>query len=244
MLHGGWPFVREAGALLQKPNVYLDLSQETLTFPPPHPRPPGSASGSKPSPTKSSSAPTATPTTTPWAGKSPPGSPPATGRAALGLALTGMLHDGEITPTTRPADRRQGPSHQRRHPLQHPLGVQPSKHLRHIQIDRRPQNLQPIPTQSFHPPTRISRRRPIRRIKNPDVLHPHRHKVIQPPHHPPRPILRRKVSRSPAAEPSPSPRSFFAPCQTTQTSGSLTLLFESPRPILRQHIDLPLHAIG
>jgi hypothetical protein len=34
MLHGGWPFVREAGALLQKPNVYLDLSQQSLTFPP------------------------------------------------------------------------------------------------------------------------------------------------------------------------------------------------------------------
>jgi uncharacterized protein len=34
MLHGGWPFVREAGALLQKPNVYLDISQEALTFPP------------------------------------------------------------------------------------------------------------------------------------------------------------------------------------------------------------------
>jgi hypothetical protein len=34
LLHGGWPYVREAGALLQKPNVYLDLSQEALTFPP------------------------------------------------------------------------------------------------------------------------------------------------------------------------------------------------------------------
>jgi len=34
MLHGGWPFVREAGALLQKPNVYLDISQQSLTFPP------------------------------------------------------------------------------------------------------------------------------------------------------------------------------------------------------------------
>jgi hypothetical protein len=34
MLHGGWPFVREAGSLLQKPNVYLDLSQQSLTFPP------------------------------------------------------------------------------------------------------------------------------------------------------------------------------------------------------------------
>jgi predicted TIM-barrel fold metal-dependent hydrolase len=34
MLHGGWPFVHEAGALLQKPNVWLDLSQQSLTFPP------------------------------------------------------------------------------------------------------------------------------------------------------------------------------------------------------------------
>jgi len=34
MLHGGWPFIREAGSLLQKPNVYLDFSQESLTFPP------------------------------------------------------------------------------------------------------------------------------------------------------------------------------------------------------------------
>ncbi len=34
MLHGGWPFVREANALLQKPNVYLDLSQQSLMFPP------------------------------------------------------------------------------------------------------------------------------------------------------------------------------------------------------------------
>ena len=33
MLHGGWPFVREAGAMLQKPNVYLDLSQQALSFP-------------------------------------------------------------------------------------------------------------------------------------------------------------------------------------------------------------------
>ena len=34
MLHGGWPFVREAGSLLQKPNVYLDFSQQSLVFPP------------------------------------------------------------------------------------------------------------------------------------------------------------------------------------------------------------------
>jgi uncharacterized protein len=34
LIHGGWPFVHEIGALLQKPNVYLDLSQQSLMFPP------------------------------------------------------------------------------------------------------------------------------------------------------------------------------------------------------------------
>lgn len=34
LLHGGWPYVREIGALLQKPNVYLDISQQDLVIPP------------------------------------------------------------------------------------------------------------------------------------------------------------------------------------------------------------------
>jgi uncharacterized protein len=34
ILHGGWPFVQEIGALLQKPNVYLDISQQGLVIPP------------------------------------------------------------------------------------------------------------------------------------------------------------------------------------------------------------------
>ncbi len=34
MLHGGWPFVREALSLLEKPNVYLDISQEDYLFSP------------------------------------------------------------------------------------------------------------------------------------------------------------------------------------------------------------------
>jgi uncharacterized protein len=33
LLHGGWPYVREAGALLQKPNFYLDMSQQALMLP-------------------------------------------------------------------------------------------------------------------------------------------------------------------------------------------------------------------
>jgi hypothetical protein len=34
LLHGGWPFVRETAALLQKPNVYADISSQTLTMTP------------------------------------------------------------------------------------------------------------------------------------------------------------------------------------------------------------------
>ncbi len=34
LLHGGWPYVREIGALLQKPNVYLDISSQDLIIPP------------------------------------------------------------------------------------------------------------------------------------------------------------------------------------------------------------------
>lgn len=34
LLHGGWPYVREIGALLQKPNVYLDISNQDLLIPP------------------------------------------------------------------------------------------------------------------------------------------------------------------------------------------------------------------
>jgi len=33
LLHGGWPFVHEAGAMLQKPNFYLDISQQALAVP-------------------------------------------------------------------------------------------------------------------------------------------------------------------------------------------------------------------
>jgi predicted TIM-barrel fold metal-dependent hydrolase len=34
MVHGGWPFIREIGALLSKPNAYLDISGQTLLLPP------------------------------------------------------------------------------------------------------------------------------------------------------------------------------------------------------------------
>ena len=34
MVHGGWPFTREITALLNKPNVYLDYSMQSLLLPP------------------------------------------------------------------------------------------------------------------------------------------------------------------------------------------------------------------
>jgi len=98
LLHGGWPFVRETGALLQKPNFYLDISQQAIVIP----------------------ARTLSVWLREWLELNPEkilfatdGYPysPALGweestwlaarnaRLALGLALTGMERDGEITPT-------------------------------------------------------------------------------------------------------------------------------------------------
>jgi predicted TIM-barrel fold metal-dependent hydrolase len=97
LLHGGWPFVREAGALLQKPNVYLDLSQEALTFPPRtlarwlrewlETFPEKVLYGTDGYPFNAALG---------WEESTWIASHNA--REALGLALTGMLLDGEITP--------------------------------------------------------------------------------------------------------------------------------------------------
>ncbi len=96
MLHGGWPFVREAGALLQKPNVYLDLSQQALTFPPRtlagwlrewlETFPEKVLFGTDGYPYSDALG---------WAESTWIASRNA--RQALGLALTGMVQDGEIT---------------------------------------------------------------------------------------------------------------------------------------------------
>ena len=96
MLHGGWPFVREAGSLLQKPNVYVDLSQQSLTFPPRtmaiwlrewlETYPDKVIFGTDGYPFSESMG---------WEEASWIASHNA--RLALGLALTGMLRDGEIS---------------------------------------------------------------------------------------------------------------------------------------------------
>jgi uncharacterized protein len=97
LLHGGWPFVHEAGAMLQKPNFYLDLSQQAVIIPArtlsswlrewlelypgkvlfaTDAYPYGDALGWEEST---------------WLGA-------RNARNALGLALTGMERDGEISP--------------------------------------------------------------------------------------------------------------------------------------------------
>jgi predicted TIM-barrel fold metal-dependent hydrolase len=96
MLHGGWPFVRQAGALLQKPNVYLDISQEALTFPPRtlagwlrewlETYPDKVLFGTDGYPFSASMG---------WEESTWIASHNA--RQALGLALTGMMRDGEIS---------------------------------------------------------------------------------------------------------------------------------------------------
>src|SRR3954452_20066551 len=97
LLHGAWPFAREAAMLILKPNVYLDYSAfYFLTYP---------AQASKAlrlyleaAPQKVLYGSDASPfgkdigwEETAWLGSH-------NGRLALALALTGMVRDGEITP--------------------------------------------------------------------------------------------------------------------------------------------------
>ena len=96
LLHGGWPFVREAGALLQKPNVFLDLSQETLTFPP------RTLAGwlrewLETFPEKVLFGTDGYPLSDDMGWDEATWIASRNGREALGLALTGMMKDGEVS---------------------------------------------------------------------------------------------------------------------------------------------------
>ncbi len=98
LLHGGWPFVREAGALLQKPNVYLDLSQETLTFSP------RTLAGwlrewLETYPDKVLFGTDGYPLSAEMGWEEATWIANRNGRQALGLALTGMVKDGELNRT-------------------------------------------------------------------------------------------------------------------------------------------------
>lgn len=96
LLHGGWPYVREIGSLLQKPNVYLDISGQDLLLTPRTEaqwlrewlelEPEKILFGSDGYPYSDEMG---------WAESTWIASRNA--RLALGIALTGMVQDGEIT---------------------------------------------------------------------------------------------------------------------------------------------------
>jgi predicted TIM-barrel fold metal-dependent hydrolase len=96
LLHGGWPFVREAGALLQKPNVYLDFSQQTLTFPP-HTLAVWLREWLETYPDKVLYGTDGYPFSAALGWEESTWIANHNAREALGLALTGMLRDGEIS---------------------------------------------------------------------------------------------------------------------------------------------------
>ncbi len=95
MLHGGWPFVREAGSLLQKPNVFLDLSQESLTFPP-RTLATWLREWLETFPDKVLFGTDGYPYSDAMGWEESTWIAASNARQALGLALTGMLRDGEI----------------------------------------------------------------------------------------------------------------------------------------------------
>jgi predicted TIM-barrel fold metal-dependent hydrolase len=96
MLHGGWPFTREIGALLTKPNAYLDFSAQAFV---------ASAAGMagwmrewlEAVPEKVMFATDAYPYIAEMGWEESGWISAAAGRRALAIALTGMLRDGEIT---------------------------------------------------------------------------------------------------------------------------------------------------
>ena len=95
MLHGGWPFTREIGALLSKPNAYLDFSAQSLLLPP------AALAASVREwlelvPEKVMFGTDAYPYSNEMGWEESGWMASRAGRQALGMALTGMLRDGEI----------------------------------------------------------------------------------------------------------------------------------------------------
>jgi hypothetical protein len=97
MLHGGWPFVHETGALLQKPNVYLDISQQALVIPA-HTLAIWLREWLELFPDKVLFATDGYPYSPYLGWEESTWLSARNARQALGIALTGMERDGEITP--------------------------------------------------------------------------------------------------------------------------------------------------
>jgi predicted TIM-barrel fold metal-dependent hydrolase len=96
MLHGGWPFVREAGAMLAKPNAYLDFSAYSLL------QPAATLGGDLREwlewvPEKVMFGTDAYPYSADLSWEISAWLANRNARAALALALTGMVRDGEIS---------------------------------------------------------------------------------------------------------------------------------------------------
>ncbi|HXA64372.1 MAG TPA: amidohydrolase family protein [Bryobacteraceae bacterium] len=96
MLHGGWPFTREVAALLSKPNAYTDFSSQTFTN---YPRAVAGAIREwlEYAPERVMFATDAYPFSEEMYWEEAGWVAATTGRQALGLALTEMMRDGEIT---------------------------------------------------------------------------------------------------------------------------------------------------
>jgi predicted TIM-barrel fold metal-dependent hydrolase len=96
MVHGGWPFTREATALLTKPNAYVDFSAQSLSLTP-------TALAAilrewlEYVPEKVLFGTDAYPYSDEMGWEESLVATSRTGRKALGIALTAMMRDGEIT---------------------------------------------------------------------------------------------------------------------------------------------------
>jgi hypothetical protein len=96
MLHGGWPFTSEITALLFKPNAYLDFSAQDL-LEPPHMLARILREWLEFVPEKVMFATDAYPYSTEMDWEESGWIAAGTARRALTIALSGMIHDGEIT---------------------------------------------------------------------------------------------------------------------------------------------------
>ena len=96
MLHGGWPFTHQLTPLLSKPNAYADFSQQTFVN---YPRAVSEVIRGwlEYAPEKVLFATDAYPFSDEMGWEEAGWVANTTGRQALGLALTEMMHDGEIT---------------------------------------------------------------------------------------------------------------------------------------------------
>ena len=97
LLHGGWPYVREAGAMLQKPNFYLDMSQQALIFPA-HTLAGWLREWLETYPDKVLFGTDGYPFSSAMGWEEATWLAARNERRALGIALTGMQRDGEVTP--------------------------------------------------------------------------------------------------------------------------------------------------